>query len=194
MATENQAFIHDEMTIEEILNKYPHKSQKIAHALTSAGLHCVGCGAAVWETLRAGMLGHGKHPDEIVALTAKINQLIADDDGAIPDQIVITEKAAKKYLEILSAEGKQGWGLRFSEKAGGCGGYEYVLDFSEKAGAEDEVIPTDFEIELHVNKNQKERLLGSTIDYIEGLTGAGFKVSNPNVRSSCGCGSSHNYA
>lgn len=193
MTTDSQLFVHEEMTIEEILNKYPHKSQRIAHALTSSGLHCVGCGAAVWETLRAGMLSHGKHPDEITALVKKLNEILAEEDDFVPDSIRITEKAAKKYLSILEEENKQGWGLRFSEKAGGCGGYEYILDYSEQPSSDDEVIATEFGLEIHVNKKQKPRLLGSTIDFIDGLQGAGFKVTNPNVRSSCGCGSSHNY-
>ena len=47
------------MTIDEIFGKFPDKSQRIAQELTNAGLHCVGCQAATWETLEVGMIGHG---------------------------------------------------------------------------------------------------------------------------------------
>ncbi|OJV09481.1 MAG: hypothetical protein BGO14_03500 [Chlamydiales bacterium 38-26] len=104
----------------------------------------------------------------------------------------ITARAAKKYLDILQEDGKPGWGIRFEERMAGCSGFEYVLDFSEKAEENDEVFVSNG-IEIHVEKNMVPRLLGSEIDYVDGLQGAGFKISNPNVRSSCGCGSSHNY-
>lgn len=47
------------MTIEEIFSRFPQKSQRLAQEVTNAGLQCVGCQAATWETLEAGMLGHG---------------------------------------------------------------------------------------------------------------------------------------
>jgi len=106
--------------------------------------------------------------------------------------ITITKRAAAKYLEILAEEGKHGWGLRFAEKMAGCNGFEYALDYSEKALPDD----TTFEslgIQIHINKGMIKRLLGSEIDFVDGLHGSGFKVSNPNVKSSCGCGTSHGY-
>ena len=63
--------ITKEMTIEEILARFPQKSQKLAQEMTNRGLHCVGCGAAVWETLEAGMLGHGLSPEDIEALVSR---------------------------------------------------------------------------------------------------------------------------
>ena len=51
--------IHKDMTIEEILTSFPQRSQMLAQEMMNAGLNCVGCGASVWETLEAGMLGHG---------------------------------------------------------------------------------------------------------------------------------------
>jgi iron-sulfur cluster assembly accessory protein len=67
-----------------------------------------------------------------------------------------------------------------------------MLDYSEKANSDDVVIVSQG-IEIHVNKNILPRLLGSEIDFIDGLKNSGFKISNPNVRSSCGCGNSHGY-
>ncbi len=182
--------IDKNMTIEEILGMFPYKAQRLSQEITNAGLHCVGCHAAVWETLEGGMLGHGKNQHQIDDLVNKLNNLLAEKIDI--SSIAITRRAADKFLEILSEEGKQGWGMRFSEELAGCNGFEYVLDFSEKAEKEDQTFTANG-IEIHVKKAMVPRLLGSEIDYVEGLRGSGFKVSNPNVRSSCGCGTSHNY-
>ncbi|HRD55749.1 MAG TPA: iron-sulfur cluster assembly accessory protein [Parachlamydiaceae bacterium] len=182
--------IHRHMTIEEILSLFPHKAQRLAHEITSAGLHCVGCHAATWETLEAGMMGHGMGNDAIERLLGRLNVLLEEEMDA--STITLTEKAAEKYKQILADEGKTGYGIRFAEKMAGCNGFEYMLDYSEKAG-ENDVIFVSRDIEIHVEKSMLGRLLGAVIDYIDGLQGSGFKISNPNVRSSCGCGSSHGY-
>ena len=182
--------IHRQMTIEEILGMFPNKAQKLAQEITNAGLHCIGCHAAVWETLEAGMMTHGKTDEQIDELVRRLNALLQEPVDI--ETIAITPRGASKFLEILAEEGKQGWGMRFSEELAGCNGFEFVLDFSEKADEHDEIF-TSNGIEIHVKKAMVPRLLGSEIDYVEGLRGAGFKISNPNVRSSCGCGTSHNY-
>lgn len=179
-----------QMTIEEILGMFPHKAQRLSQEITNAGLHCVGCHAAVWETLEAGMYTHGKTDAQIDELARRLNALLEEEVDATT--ICITPRGAAKFLEILSEEGKQGWGMRFSEEMAGCNGFEYVLDFSEKAESDDKVFESHG-IEIHVKKGMVPRLLGSEIDYVDGLRGSGFKISNPNVRSSCGCGTSHNY-
>ena len=191
MATEQaQKRITRDIMIADIFRLFPHKSQRLAQEITNAGLHCVGCGAANMESLEAGMLGHGFTQDKIDALIARLNAIL--DEEADPSTITLTEKAAKKYLQVLEAEEKQGWGLRFMEKSSGCKGFEYILDYSEAPSAEDHVY-TSHGIEIHVRGESLDRLLGSVIDYVDGLQGAGFKVTNPNVTASCGCGSSHNY-
>ncbi len=189
MTTQNTT-IHRHMTIEEILSLFPHKAQRLSHEITSAGLHCVGCHAATWETLEAGMLGHGMNNDHIEHLLGRLNALLAEETDA--STITITPRAAAKYMQILESEGKSGYGVRFAEKMAGCNGFEYLLDYSEKA-AEDDVIFVSQGIEIHVQKDMVARLLGAEIDFIDGLQGSGFKISNPNVRSSCGCGTSHGY-
>lgn len=182
--------IDRQMTIESILSMFPYKAQKLSQEITNAGLHCVGCHAATWETLEAGMLGHGMNEAAITRLVDRLNALLAEEVDL--STITLTPRAAKKYLEILADEGKQGWGLRFAEQMAGCNGFEYALDYSEKALADD-VIYESVGIAIHINKNMVSRLLGSEIDFLDGLQGSGFKVSNPNVRSSCGCGTSHGY-
>jgi iron-sulfur cluster assembly accessory protein len=179
-----------QMTIENILGMFPNKAQKLAQEITNAGLHCIGCHAAVWETLEAGMMTHGKNDEQIDELVRRLNALLAEK--ADDQTISITTRAAAKFLEILAEEGKQGWGMRFAEELAGCNGFEFVLDFSEQADEDDEIFLSNG-IEIHVKKAMVPRLLGSEIDFVDGLRGSGFKISNPNVRSACGCGTSHNY-
>jgi iron-sulfur cluster assembly accessory protein len=179
-----------DQTIESILALFPHKAQRLAQEITNAGLHCIGCQAATWETLEAGMKSHGKSEEEITRLLDRLNALLEEEVDLTT--ITLTQRAAQKYLSILEADGKQGYALRFGDKPAGCSGFEYILDYSEKALADDDVF-TCHGVEIHVNRATLPRLIGSEIDYVDGLMGSGFKISNPNVSSACGCGSSHGY-
>ncbi len=185
-----QETITREMTIEDIFAKFPQKAQKLAQELTNTGLHCVGCQAAAWETLEAGMLGHGRADAEIDTLVVSLNEILKEEVNL--QSINLTKRAADKFKEILKEDGKDDWSLRFADKAAGCSGFEYVLDFS-KAPKEDDEVFHSHGIDIHVNKGAAERLMGSEIDYVEGLNNAGFKITNPNVKSSCGCGKSQSY-
>jgi len=189
-ATQERPKIHRLMTIKDILSMFPHQAQRLSQEITNAGLHCIGCNAASYETLEAGMMSHGFGETEIGRLEERLNTLLEEkfDLGTIS----MTERAAKKFLEILESEGKQGWSLRFGDRAAGCSGFEYELGYSEKTEADDEIFE-NFGVQIHVNKVSAKRLRGSLIDYVDGLQGSGFKISNPNARSSCGCGSSHGY-
>ena len=105
-------------------------------------------------------------------------------------QIAVTDKAAEKLCELMVAEKKDPtvYGLRLGVQGGGCSGLTYFMDFDtpraddkvfENKGARVLVDPKSI---LHVS--------GSVLDYTEGLMGAGFQIKNPNVKGSCGCGSS----
>lgn len=179
-----------DMTIEEIFSSFPHKSQLLAQEITNTGLHCVGCQAATWETLEAGMLSHGYKDQEIDALVERLNTILSQKVDMT--SISLTPKAAEKYRLILKEEGKEGWGLRFGDRAAGCSGFEYILDYSEKASDDDTVFLSEG-IAIHVHNALVERLMGSLIDFVDGLNGSGFKITNPNVKGSCGCGKSQSY-
>ncbi len=179
-----------EMTIEEIFSRFPQKSQKLAQEMTNQGLHCVGCGAAVWETLEAGMLSHGFSSEDVEEMVRRLNGILAQEVDQTT--VSLTPKAAEKFRHILKEEGKEGWGLRFGDQAAGCSGFEYVLDYSEKAEEGDQVFVSQG-IEIHVDKQDVSRLVGSEIDFVDGLNGSGFKISNPNVKGACGCGKSQSY-
>jgi len=190
MSQDTAQKISKEMTIEEIFSRFPSKSQKIAQEMTSSGLNCVGCGAATWETLEAGMLSHGFSMEDIEDMVDRLNGILAQKTD--PKAITLTKRAANKYRSILQEDGKEGWGLRFGDKAAGCSGFEYVLDYSEKAKESDTVFVSEG-VEIHVNTKDVPRLVGSEIDFLDELNGSGFKISNPNAKGSCGCGKSQSY-
>ena len=186
-----EELITKEMTIEEIFSRFPQKSQRLSQEMLNTGLNCVGCGASVWETLEMGMLGHGFSTDDLDKLLKKLNTILQEPIDITT--ISLTERAATKYRQILKEEGKEGLGLRFGDRAGGCSGFEYVLDYSEKAEPEEDQVFVSHGIEIHVQNQAVSRLMGCVIDYVEGLQGAGFKITNPNAKGSCGCGKSQSY-
>lgn len=101
----------------------------------------------------------------------------------------ITALAAEKVKEIRDAENIEAeMALRLRVVGGGCAGFSYDLYFDEKTEMD-----RDFEINgvaVVVDQMSLMYLMGTEIDYVEGLQGAGFKFSNPNVKATCGCGSS----
>jgi len=103
--------------------------------------------------------------------------------------ITITENAAAKVKEIAKTEQLEGQGLRLRVMGGGCSGFTYDLYFEEKAGETDETFESNG-IQLFVDPLSAQYLEGTEIDYVETLSGAGFKFNNPNVKGTCGCGSS----
>jgi iron-sulfur cluster insertion protein len=103
--------------------------------------------------------------------------------------LALTEKAAEKVREIAKAESLEGQGLRVQVKGGGCSGFQYDLYFDEKPTEMDEVIEIQG-VQIFMDPLSMQYLEGTQIDYVEGLHGAGFKFENPNVKGSCGCGSS----
>ncbi len=103
--------------------------------------------------------------------------------------ITITERAASKVMEIAKEEELLGQGLRLRVLGGGCAGFQYDLYFEDKPTDMDEEFE-DRGIKLYVDPLSYQYLDGTEIDYVESLHGAGFKFGNPNVKSTCGCGSS----
>jgi iron-sulfur cluster insertion protein len=103
--------------------------------------------------------------------------------------IALTTKAAEKVREIREAEslGEQGLCLRVI--GGGCSGFSYDLYFEDETTDLDQEFESEG-IKLFVDMMSYQYLENTTIDYVEGLHGAGFKFSNPTAKSTCGCGSS----
>lgn len=103
--------------------------------------------------------------------------------------ISITQLAAEKVKEIATSEGLLGQGLRLRVIGGGCAGFQYDLYFEETATDLDERFESNG-VDLFVDPLSFQYLDGTQIDYVEGAHGSGFKFGNPNVTSTCGCGSS----
>jgi iron-sulfur cluster insertion protein len=103
--------------------------------------------------------------------------------------IVLTEKAAEKVREIAEAESLLGQGLRVRVVGGGCAGFSYDFYFEDKVGEMDEQFESRG-VQIYIDPLSFQYLEATEIDYVEGAHGAGFKFNNPNVKGSCGCGSS----
>jgi iron-sulfur cluster insertion protein len=103
--------------------------------------------------------------------------------------ISLTPKAAEKVKEIREAEGLGDQGLRVRVIGGGCSGFTYDLFFEDETTELDQVFESHG-IRIYVDMMSYQYLEGTEIDYVEALHGAGFKVLNPNAKSTCGCGSS----
>ena len=108
--------------------------------------------------------------------------------------ITLTEKGAEKVHEFLASQGEQSGvaGLRVGVRGGGCSGFQYALAFDQLRDGDE--IFEDHGIRLLVDRQSLPYVSGSTIDFVDGLQGAGFKVDNPNVVAACGCGSSFRVA
>jgi iron-sulfur cluster insertion protein len=103
----------------------------------------------------------------------------------------VTEKAKEKVVEILSQENRLGQGLRVQVTGGGCSGFQYGLIFAEGTNPDDQVIDCG-PFKVVVDAVSAQYLDNAQVDYVDGLNGSGFKVENPNAKSTCGCGSSFN--
>jgi iron-sulfur cluster assembly protein len=108
--------------------------------------------------------------------------------------ITLTDKGAEKVREFLAAQGSEiaTAGLRVGVRGGGCSGFQYALAFDQQRDGDE--IFEDKGIRLLVDGPSLPYVKGSTIDYVDDLQGAGFKVDNPNVIAACGCGSSFRVA
>lgn len=101
----------------------------------------------------------------------------------------LTAVAAEKVKEIKAAEGiEESYGLRMRVVGGGCSGFSYDLYFDQVTEVDQTF--TSHGVQLIVDQMSLQYLMGTTVDYVESLQGAGFKFGNPNVKSTCGCGSS----
>jgi len=108
--------------------------------------------------------------------------------------ITFTDNGADKVKEFLAAQGAniETSGLRVSVKGGGCSGFQYALAFdTERDG---DAVFEDRGLRLLVDGPSLPYVRGASVDYVESMQGAGFKVENPNVIAACGCGSSFRVA
>ncbi|NJM25404.1 MAG: iron-sulfur cluster assembly accessory protein [Bacteroidia bacterium] len=104
--------------------------------------------------------------------------------------ITVTEKAKERIIELRGQEGRTvAHNIRVSVKGGGCSGLMYDLDFDDQIKTADQVFE-DKGIKILVDKKSLLYLLGTTLDFSDGLNGKGFQFINPNASRTCGCGES----
>jgi len=108
-----------------------------------------------------------------------------------PTPITLTPTAVAKVKEIMAQQDPVPAGLRVGVVGGGCSGFSYSMAFENGAGMMDKVFDIGG-LKVYVDATSVMYLNGCTVDYVETLEGAGFKFENPNVKSTCGCGSSFN--
>ncbi len=101
----------------------------------------------------------------------------------------VTPTAVSKVREILDQQDPKPLGLRVSVVGGGCSGFSYQMNFENQTNGIDKVYEFDG-LKVFVDAASLMYLKGTKIDYVETLEGSGFKFENPNVKTTCGCGSS----
>ena len=107
----------------------------------------------------------------------------------MPEVISLTEAAAAKVKQLTERDGREGYSLRLKVVGGGCSGLQYQLMFDNKVGDWDQTAEA-FGVKVVVDSKSAVYLLGTKVDYVDDLNGAGFKIENPNATSTCGCGQS----
>jgi iron-sulfur cluster assembly accessory protein len=103
--------------------------------------------------------------------------------------VVLTPSAIVKVKEIMATQDPIPAGLRIGVVGGGCSGFQYSMSFENAAGMMDKVVRFE-DLKVFVDATSAMYLNGCTVDYVETLEAAGFKFENPQVKSTCGCGSS----
>ncbi len=103
--------------------------------------------------------------------------------------ITLTEPASVKVKELIDQEGQDGLMLRVAVRPGGCSGYSYEMFFDSEKDAEDMVVE-QLGVAVVVDPSSAQMLVGATLDYKDGLQGAGFAIDNPSAQKTCGCGQS----
>ena len=104
--------------------------------------------------------------------------------------ISVTDKAKERITALRQEEGRpMAHNIRVSVKGGGCSGLMYDLGFDDKVNPNDQVFE-DKGVKILVDKKSLLYLLGTTLDFSDGLNGKGFQFVNPNASRTCGCGES----
>jgi iron-sulfur cluster assembly accessory protein len=125
-----------------------------------------------------------------MATTANpIAEVVTGPEEPKKNPVELTPSAITKVKEIMATQDPIPAGLRIGVVGGGCSGFQYSMSFENQAGMMDKVVKFD-DLKVFVDATSAMYLNGCTVDYVETLEAAGFKFENPQVKSTCGCGSS----
>jgi iron-sulfur cluster assembly protein/iron-sulfur cluster insertion protein len=106
------------------------------------------------------------------------------------DAIIVTDAAAAKVAELIAQEDTTDeLALRVAVRPGGCSGYSYEMFFDTEIAEDDQQVNFGA-VRVVVDAVSAPLLVGATLDYKDGLQGAGFSINNPNASRTCGCGNS----
>jgi iron-sulfur cluster assembly accessory protein len=105
------------------------------------------------------------------------------------DTIILTDTAISKVRELIEQEGNPDLALRVAVRPGGCSGFSYEMFFDSDI-ADDDLKSAFDDVRVVVDPSSAPLLVGATLDFKDGLQGAGFSINNPNATRSCGCGNS----
>lgn len=104
------------------------------------------------------------------------------------EPLILTPSAAKRVAFIAQKQSRPAI-LRLAVEGGGCSGFQYKFDLTDAPDADDSISETDG-VQLVVDPVSLDLIAGSTVDFVESLGGAAFKVENPQAAAGCGCGAS----
>jgi iron-sulfur cluster assembly protein/iron-sulfur cluster insertion protein len=122
-----------------------------------------------------------------------MTQILSIKSSQPQKTVNLTDSAVAKVRELIAGEDEAGLALRMAVRPGGCSGFSYEMYFD--AEVDDSDIVEEFEdVRVLVDSQSAEMVRGSTLDYKEGLMGAGFAIDNPTLTRSCGCGNSFSCA
>ena len=102
--------------------------------------------------------------------------------------ITLTDNAAGKVKQLITAEGDEALALRVAVRPGGCSGFSYEMFFDSDVATDDLTVEQGG-VRVIVDPTSAQMLTGATLDYKDGLE-SGFAITNPNAQRTCGCGSS----
>ena len=169
--------ITEESTIGEILSSFPDRCSELIREMKEFGVGSVTCCSVKKKTLRSMMLDQkqcevGK--EQLRSLIMKLNDIVNRQEGKMQRNVFLTPSAAEKFHDLCQFVNKKGWGIRLGIDSKKCGGFEYRLDFSQKADRE-EITFYSQGIAIYVRENELSYLNGSEIDYDESF---GFQINH----------------
>lgn len=118
-----------------------------------------------------------------------MTQILSIKSSKPQQTVMLTDTAIAKIGQLIAGEEEPGLALRVAVRPGGCSGFSYELFFDSQIEGED-IVQEFGDVRVVVDSQSAEMVKGSTLDFKDGLMGAGFSIDNPNTSRTCGCGNS----
>ena len=110
-------------------------------------------------------------------------------ENNVTKSIDVTKNALKRILDVIKKDSNSSLNFRVFVTGGGCSGFQYGFKFDDDVAFDDDVIQFD-NFSILVDSMSYPYLYGSTLDFVEDLSGSKFVINNPNAKTTCGCGES----